>query len=66
MRFAYILVNTTFGYERIDCIHSGRGAAERAAEESTARGIRKIRVLTTTALKLRAGAKLPARYRTKG
>jgi hypothetical protein len=62
MKYAYILTNTNFGYERIDSIQYGAGAKERAAQESMQRGLRLIRVLVKTALTLAAGQALPRRY----
>lgn len=62
MKYAYILTNTNFGYERIDSIQYGAGAKERAMQESTRRGLRLVRVLTKTALTLASGRALPRRY----
>ena len=62
MTHAYILVNTAFGFERIDSIQYGIGAKARAQSEAVQRGMRMIRVLVKTALTLTAGEKLPRRY----
>jgi hypothetical protein len=62
MKYAYILTNTNFGFERIDSIQYGAGAKERAMQESTQREMRIVRVLTKTALTLAAGQPLPRRY----
>lgn len=62
MKFAYVLVNTTFGYPRIDSVQYGAGAKERAAKEAAERRMRMIRVLVKTALTLHPGAALPKRY----
>lgn len=62
MKYAYLLTNANFGYERIDSIQYGVGAKERAAQEASQREMRIVRVLVKTALTLVAGQALPRRY----